>query len=219
VSDVGERERKKTETRAALRDAALVSFATHGFSQTRIADVAAACGVSERTFFRYFDSKEQVAVAGMEAWLEQLFVAIESLPDSYDPIEAVTAVIRQAEAGRFAFGMEEIRDAVAYATFPEVQDYFARVTDKFRQRLAADFARRSGTDVYDPYPRVLASIISAGMFAIIESWLRGGRGGNPWRMAREAIARVASEFAASDLNASWAPKPSDVPAPEGRMAP
>lgn len=197
----GVRETKKATTRAALRDAAFGLFAEKGFAATRVADIAEACGVSERTFFRYFDSKEQVAVAELVAWIDQLFDAIESLPDTYGPMESITAVLSQAQAGRFAFGAEPARDVVAYATFPEVQRYFIQVNDMMRVRLIRDYARRSGADPLDPYPRVLGSIISSGLFAIMESWLRGGMGANPWALARETMARVANDFATAGLAA------------------
>ena len=198
----GRRETKKLETRAALRDAAFALFAERGFAATRVADIAAACDVSERTFFRYFDSKEQVALAALQDWMEELYGAVEALPDSYAPIEAVVAVFRQADAGRFPFGPEQVRDVLAYDQFPEVRHHFTLVAEDLRLRLVDDFARRAGTDPLDPYPRVLASIISAGMFAVTESWLQGRRGDDPWVLARDSIARVANEFAASELGRS-----------------
>jgi glutathione S-transferase len=58
----GLRERKKEQIRRDLRAGAARLFAGHGFAGTTIADIAAAANVSERTLFRYFDSKEALAV-------------------------------------------------------------------------------------------------------------------------------------------------------------
>ena len=76
---LGRRERKKRETRAALRHAALALFAKNGFRETRISEIADAVDVSESTFFRYFDSKEGVALDGTRERAEAIVAAQESL--------------------------------------------------------------------------------------------------------------------------------------------
>jgi AcrR family transcriptional regulator len=65
------RQRKKTATRDRILASAQRLFLEQGYDATTVEQIAAAAGVSHMTFFRYFPSKEDVA-----------------LSDSYDPLIA-----------------------------------------------------------------------------------------------------------------------------------
>ena len=56
----GLRERKKAQTREAIRDHALRLFEHNGFDTTTVQEIADAAGVSHMTFFRHFPTKESV---------------------------------------------------------------------------------------------------------------------------------------------------------------
>jgi AcrR family transcriptional regulator len=57
---VGLREFKKLRTRQEIADQAMRLFATRGFERVTVAEVAAASGVSEKTVFNYFPTKEDL---------------------------------------------------------------------------------------------------------------------------------------------------------------
>jgi AcrR family transcriptional regulator len=57
---VGLREAKKQQTRQAIADKAMELFATRGFDHVTVAEVAEAAGVSEKTVFNYFPTKEDL---------------------------------------------------------------------------------------------------------------------------------------------------------------
>jgi AcrR family transcriptional regulator len=66
------REVSVARTRDALIDAALTLFARHGFDATTTEQITQAAGVSPRTFFRYFPTKESV-VFHRDYWFMRSF--------------------------------------------------------------------------------------------------------------------------------------------------
>ncbi|MFJ4652981.1 TetR family transcriptional regulator [Nocardia sp. NPDC088792] len=58
----GLRERKKASTRRKIRTEAFRLFRKQGYAETTVDQIAAAAKVSSRTFFRYFQNKEQVVL-------------------------------------------------------------------------------------------------------------------------------------------------------------
>src|SRR5690349_2906789 len=87
----GLRERKKAQTREALGDAALELFNDRGFEQTTVEDIAEACDVSPRTFFRYFRTKEDVLFAESDERCGRLLTTIRVEPLDAPPLQAVLA--------------------------------------------------------------------------------------------------------------------------------
>jgi AcrR family transcriptional regulator len=57
---MGLRETKKLRTRQEIADAAMQLFATRGFDRVTVAEVAAFSGVSEKTVYNYFPTKEDL---------------------------------------------------------------------------------------------------------------------------------------------------------------
>ena len=92
MSELGLRERKKQRTRQALRQAAIELFLRRGFEATTIADVTAAADVAPRTFFAYFQSKEDVVLdEGVER-----FVKAQQTLQQRPPGEPLFAAFRRA---------------------------------------------------------------------------------------------------------------------------
>jgi AcrR family transcriptional regulator len=90
----GRRDRKKNETRQALRDAAHRLFAEKGFSRTTIDDITEAANVSRRTFFRYYDSKDDLLRSDVSDMLPVMLAALRSRPADEPPFAAILASLR-----------------------------------------------------------------------------------------------------------------------------
>lgn len=90
----GRRDRKKTETRQALRTAAHRLFAEKGFSRTTIDDITEAADVSRRTFFRYYDSKDDLLRTDVSDLLPVMLAALRARPADETPWSAILAALR-----------------------------------------------------------------------------------------------------------------------------
>jgi AcrR family transcriptional regulator len=94
------RERKRVRTRQALIDAAADLFEQRGYDGTTIADIAAAAGVSTRTFFSYFASKDDVLFPDADARVRAALTAIDERRPDEGPTEIlVRALSELGDAG------------------------------------------------------------------------------------------------------------------------
>jgi AcrR family transcriptional regulator len=107
VTEPGLRAQHKLSTRRALEDAALERFARDGFDQTSVDAIASDAGVSPRTFFRYFATKDEVLDMGREERQAMLRDTIRDL----DPDLPVSEVVRRAVVA-LAAGFEDDRARV-----------------------------------------------------------------------------------------------------------
>jgi AcrR family transcriptional regulator len=87
--------RKQDLVRGAIWDAAIDLFAATGFEQTTIEEIAQAAGVSTRTFFRYFASKNDLMGQGMVRYRAMLSEAIEHAPREASPLDVVRHTVQQ----------------------------------------------------------------------------------------------------------------------------
>ncbi|GAA2274410.1 TetR family transcriptional regulator [Streptomyces ruber] len=85
----GLRERKKRATRAALAEAAVRLAAEHGTDNVTVEAISAAAGVSVRTFFNYFDSRDDSFIAIDAEAGERVRRAVLHAPAGLSPLEAV----------------------------------------------------------------------------------------------------------------------------------
>lgn len=69
--ELGLRERKKRETWHLLMTTALDLFEERGFDNVSVAEVADKAGVSKATVFNYFDTKEDLVVAGAKSHIHE----------------------------------------------------------------------------------------------------------------------------------------------------
>ena len=142
----GLRERKKAATREALGDAAWSLCVEHGLDRVTVEQIARAAGVSLRTFFNYFSSKEEAIVGdGPELPSEDAqlaFVAdrsplLHAMADLFSA--SVTATLQDQELVLLRRAVMKTDPELAGKRWATIHRFEAEVTDLVRRRLADEY--------------------------------------------------------------------------------
>ncbi|GAA3797574.1 TetR family transcriptional regulator [Streptomyces phyllanthi] len=161
----GLRERKKQRTRDALLRAALELFTTRGYDNTTVDEIAEAVDVSQRTFFRYFAGKEDVAFAAQDIAHTHFVEAVRQRPPHEAPLEALRNAVLESwdtieEAIEQVVPLElYLRMCRLTESTPALLASHLRRTDEVFEETARIIAEREGLDVdTDPRPRVAVAV-------------------------------------------------------------
>lgn len=175
----GRRERKKLRTREALVDAAFTLFQEKGFEATTVEEIADAVDVSSRTFFRYFASKEEVALGFQEEQRLAMMKVLAERPAD-EPVvtalrRAIVSVVQECEHGGGGFDPERfgcIQELMASS--PALLAGSLEHSQKKQYELTQIIADRMGVDsATDLRPHVVAAAATCTFQAIAESWRSG----------------------------------------------
>lgn len=162
-------EAKQQLVREAIAHAALDLFAAKSFEGATVDEIAHAAGVSRRSFFRYFASKNDLMAQMMIGYGHALAEAIAAAPRAYSPIEVVRdAVLRiSALVAEYPRTRQIIRIVEASAAAREAQ---TSRRGEVEDRVAAAFGARLGVPPAGPMPALLASLILSIMDVTLKLW-------------------------------------------------
>lgn len=90
------RERKHQLVRRELEDAAWDLFLSVGFDKATIEAISLKAGVSRRTFFRYFESKEELLAASVQDFGDRIAEGFKEKPQTMDPFDALAQAMHAA---------------------------------------------------------------------------------------------------------------------------
>jgi len=164
----GRRERKRRQTRERIEQAAMNLFLERGFDATTIEDVAEHAGVSKRSFFDYFPSKEDVVFAWQDSFAEHLMAAIASRPADEPVVRAVqyglvSAITSAADERALRLG-ELIRRTPVLQARDQLK--YAKLEAKLTEALGA----RSRSEEERGRMRLLSAVVMGGLRVGGELW-------------------------------------------------
>jgi AcrR family transcriptional regulator len=163
----GLRERKKRLMRRRLSDTATEMFLERGFEAVRVSEIAEACGVSEKTVFNYFPTKESLILDRSDATIAALRAALDE--PGVSPVEAALRTLSNELRGMTS-ALAAHDDPVAAAArirrfgdllraSPSLRAHGHDMRDRLADVAATAMAARTGTSPDHPEPRIAAAVL------------------------------------------------------------
>jgi len=176
------RDRKKRQTRDSLIDAALELFEAKGYERTAVHEITDAVDVAERTFFRYFASKEDVALYFVRREIDDFTTALAARPRQERARVAVRKAFRTTLERLVADSYEINGEPRALVVMKLIDSTPALLAASLRyiyensDRAVRVLADREGVDPEtDRRPWLLISIYAAVLALVHREWRVVGR--------------------------------------------
>lgn len=188
------REQKKAEVREALVQSADKLFLEQGFEGTTVDQIAEKAGVSRRTFFRYFPSKEAIAFPRSEERLEAFRKLLQERCAEAGALPAVRSAVVAVGNVLIANAAEELSrqkviDASPTLLAAELEVYRAwesAIADAVIQAEADEDRQRIG--------KLFAAAAIGALRSVVRVWLDKGGAPNVLSLAEEAFELLEGGF-------------------------
>jgi AcrR family transcriptional regulator len=144
---MGLRESKKLQTRQAIAATGMRLFVTRGFDHVTVGEIAREAGVSEKTVFNYFPTKEDIFFDEVPERLEALTDAVRTRRSGQSLIETMHQ-LHAKQCGRLASpGFAQFSRTIAES--PALQAKETEVMAQFTDHLAATIREELGIHAAD----------------------------------------------------------------------
>lgn len=158
----GHRERKKNRTRSNLIAVGLRLFEENGFDNTTTEHIARESDVSQRTLFRYFNTKGDLVLALHRAWQEDFARHLRLRPATETAwtslVKAAEAALEELDSDQMA---EQVRLGHLVAETPSLLAAFLRNDEYFQERLVELILGRQECDQAGKHGELRARLVVA----------------------------------------------------------
>ena len=168
---LGLRERKKRERRRCIEDAAIELFDRAGFDATTVEDIAEAADIAPRTFFHYFSTKEDVALADYAGRLDRILEELGRQPHTEQPWNALRASFVIVAADYEARRDDLIRRFAIMASNSSVYARSLQLQAGWEDALTRVLDQRGGQHAVTFESRLLAAASLACMRSSLRQWI------------------------------------------------
>jgi AcrR family transcriptional regulator len=167
------RERNKARARAEIAEVALGLFSERGFDAVTVDDIIASAGVSRRTFFRYFQSKEDALLADYPQ-LRTLLDEFMATADEGSPLTSARSTLHRVAD----FYLEHRPEVLARSqVMRESSGAAARnlsLLAQWEESIGGAIAAKLGRTESNLLSRASAVLIVAAFRSALGEWVRSG---------------------------------------------
>lgn len=164
------RGRPPTTSLRKLQLIALRLFTERGFENTTIEQIAAEAGVSERTFFRYFNSKASVLWTEFEAEVDAIRAALTNVPEDVPMMDAIRHAVVSANHYR-AEDVSQMRMRMnLFATVPALSASAAEHYEAWERAISEFAGARLSQPADSLYPLAVGRVTLAACRAAYDRW-------------------------------------------------
>ncbi|MGW0249675.1 mycofactocin system transcriptional regulator [Nocardia goodfellowii] len=165
------RGRPRGTTKRELELIAMRLFSAHGFDNTTVEQIAAAAGISGRTFFRYFPTKAEVLWSQFDDEIAALEDAFATIADTVPMMTAVRRVVVDVNTYR-AEDIPELRTRMhLIANVPALAATAGAHYDAWERAVSSFAARRLDAAEDDLIPLAVGRTTLAAARAAFDAWL------------------------------------------------
>jgi AcrR family transcriptional regulator len=170
----GRREQKKRETRRALEQVAVELFAERGFDDVTIDEIVAAANVSRRTFYRYYEAKEDVLLSEQRRLLELVPSAVRARPAEERLLDALSNGMRDVQHQIRLDDALTLAKARLLLKTPSLAARMLQHAIAWQNSFAVVIADRLHIDdPDDPRPAMLAAAVLIALRIVTQRWAAG----------------------------------------------
>ncbi|MGV9884152.1 TetR family transcriptional regulator [Streptomyces sp. NPDC003006] len=185
-------ERKRRLVSDELTESALQLLALKGFDAVTIDEIVTTAGVSRRTFFRYFASKEDVVVQFLADMGAGMRAELAERPADEPPSVALLHAVRLPLATCAAHSERALRVVQLILGTPALLARFLERQAQWRGDLTAELALRLGLDAErELYPRLAAGMALTAFDAVLQRWSGSDGAEDPAALLDRAFAVIA----------------------------
>ncbi|WP_329127912.1 acyl-CoA-like ligand-binding transcription factor [Streptomyces sp. NBC_01465] len=184
-------ERKRRLVSDELTEAALQLLALKGFDGVTVDEIVNAAGVSKRTFFRYFASKEDVVVQFLADMGVGMRTELTARPAAERPSEALLHTVRVPVAACAGHSERMLRVVQLILRTPALRARFLERQAQWRDDLATELTARLSLDPTSLYPQLAAGAALTAFDAVLQRWSNSDAKEDPMALLTEAFTLLA----------------------------
>ena len=185
-------QRKRQLVSDELTEAALQLLALKGFDVVTVDEIVTTAGVSKRTFFRYFASKEDVVVQFLADMGTGMRAELAERPADELPSVALRHAVTVPLATCADHSERALRVVQLILRTPALRARFLERQGQWHDDLTAELGQRLGRDPEtDLYPRMAAGMALTAFDTVLARWSGSDGTQDPTELIARAFALVA----------------------------